>query len=58
MTVKVNGPAQEPEMPSFAERFLDLADARSPLCLGVDPAVELLRQWGLPIGGCGDKRRR
>jgi len=47
MTVKLADPAQEPEMPSFAERFLDLADTRSPLCLGVDPAAELLRQWGL-----------
>jgi orotidine-5'-phosphate decarboxylase len=35
-------------MKSFAERFLKLAETRSPLCLGVDPAVELLRQWGLP----------
>jgi orotidine-5'-phosphate decarboxylase len=34
-------------MTSFAQRFLDLADKRSPLCLGVDPAAELLTQWGL-----------
>ena len=40
-------------MPSFAERFLTLAETRSPLCLGVDPAVELLRQWGLPLDARG-----
>jgi orotidine-5'-phosphate decarboxylase len=34
-------------MPSFAQRFLTLADVRSPLCVGIDPAVELLDQWGL-----------
>ncbi len=34
-------------MPSFAQRFLALAARRSPLCLGVDPSVELLAQWGL-----------
>jgi orotidine-5'-phosphate decarboxylase len=34
-------------MPSFAQRFLDLAATRSPLCLGIDPAAELLSQWGL-----------
>jgi orotidine-5'-phosphate decarboxylase len=43
-------------MPSFAERFLDLADTRSPLCLGVDPAVELLKQWGLPRDATGLRR--
>jgi orotidine-5'-phosphate decarboxylase len=35
-------------MPSFAQRFLSLAEKRSPLCLGVDPSLELLKQWGLP----------
>ena len=40
-------------MPSFAERFLKLAETRSPLCLGVDPAVELLRRWGLPLDAKG-----
>ena len=43
-------------MPSFAERFLDLADTRSPLCLGVDPAAELLKQWGLPHDATGLRR--
>jgi len=56
MTVKLDHPAQEPEMPSFAERFLDLADTRSPLCLGVDPAAELLKQWGLPHDATGLSR--
>jgi orotidine-5'-phosphate decarboxylase len=40
-------------MPSFAERFLKLAETRSTLCLGVDPAAELLRQWGLPLDAKG-----
>ncbi len=43
-------------MPSFAERFLKLAETRSPLCLGVDPAVELLQQWGLPLNASGLRR--
>jgi orotidine-5'-phosphate decarboxylase len=40
-------------MTPFTERFLKLAETRSPLCLGVDPAVELLRQWGLPLDAKG-----
>jgi orotidine-5'-phosphate decarboxylase len=40
-------------MPSFAERFLKLAETRSSLCLGIDPAVELLQQWGLPCDASG-----
>ena len=43
-------------MPSFAERFLKLAESRSPLCLGVDPALELLTQWGLPCDAGGLRR--
>jgi orotidine-5'-phosphate decarboxylase len=43
-------------MPSFAERFLTLAKTRSPLCLGIDPAVELLRQWDLPLDASGLRR--
>jgi orotidine-5'-phosphate decarboxylase len=35
-------------MTSFADRFLALAGARSPLCLGIDPSVDLLDLWGLP----------
>ncbi len=34
-------------MQSFAERFSVLADARSPLCLGLDPSADLMRAWGL-----------
>jgi orotidine-5'-phosphate decarboxylase len=34
-------------MPPFAERFFHLAKVRSPLCLGLDPSAELLREWGL-----------
>jgi orotidine-5'-phosphate decarboxylase len=40
-------------MPPFAHRFLSLAEIRSPLCLGVDPALELLEQWDLPRGAAG-----
>lgn len=35
-----------PDMMSFADRFLDLAQRRSPLCLGLDPSAELVAQWG------------
>ena len=34
-------------MQSFAERFSVLAEARSPLCLGLDPSADLMRAWGL-----------
>ncbi len=34
-------------MNSFYERFLQLSDERSPLCLGLDPSRELMRDWGL-----------
>jgi orotidine-5'-phosphate decarboxylase len=40
-------------MQGFAERFHLLAQIRSPLCLGVDPSVELLEQWGLPRNAAG-----
>jgi orotidine-5'-phosphate decarboxylase len=43
-------------MTSFADRFFSLADARSPLCLGVDPATGLLDQWGLPQSAEGLRR--
>jgi orotidine-5'-phosphate decarboxylase len=35
-------------MKSFAQRFLELADARSPFCLGIDPTPQLLKAWKLP----------
>jgi orotidine-5'-phosphate decarboxylase len=34
-------------MNSFNERFFQLADKRSPLCVGLDPSRELMRGWGL-----------
>ena len=43
-------------MLQFAERFLPLAEARSPLCLGLDPSGELLRQWGLNDDAGGLRR--
>ncbi|WP_168073872.1 orotidine-5'-phosphate decarboxylase [Caulobacter sp. SSI4214] len=33
-------------MTPFADRYLDLARTRSPLCLGLDPASDLIRHWG------------
>ena len=32
---------------TFAKRWQELADARGPLCVGVDPHPQLLRAWGL-----------
>jgi orotidine-5'-phosphate decarboxylase len=34
-------------MNSFSQRFLQLSDERSPLCLGLDPSRALMRDWGL-----------
>lgn len=31
----------------FQQRFVELAQARSPLCVGVDPSAEALAGWGL-----------
>lgn len=35
-------------MKSFPQRFLELAEARSPFCLGIDPTPQLLKAWNLP----------
>lgn len=35
-------------MTPFAQRFLERAKTRGPLCLGIDPTAQLLKQWGLP----------
>ena len=35
-------------MKNFPQRFLELADSRSPFCLGIDPTPQLLKAWGLP----------
>jgi len=43
-------------MPGFAERFAQLAKARSPLCLGLDPSAELVRAWGLDDDAAGLRR--
>lgn len=34
-------------MSGFIQRFDELADARSPFCLGLDPSPDLLGAWGL-----------
>lgn len=35
-------------MKPFAQRFLELAESRSPFCLGIDPTPQLLKAWALP----------
>jgi orotidine-5'-phosphate decarboxylase len=35
-------------MTPFAQRFLERAKTRGPLCLGIDPTPQLLKLWGLP----------
>ncbi len=34
-------------MKPFAQRFLELAESRSPFCLGIDPTPQLLKAWRL-----------
>ena len=34
-------------MTPFAQRFLERAKTRGPLCLGIDPTAQLLKLWGL-----------
>ncbi|CAN7396330.1 orotidine-5'-phosphate decarboxylase [Phenylobacterium sp. LjRoot164] len=43
-------------MLSFSERFTDLAAARSPLCLGLDPSAEVFAHWGLASDAAGLQR--
>jgi orotidine-5'-phosphate decarboxylase len=35
-------------MKNFSQRFLELAESRSPFCLGIDPTPQLLKAWELP----------
>ncbi len=35
-------------MRTFGERLAEVVGERGPLCVGIDPHPELLRQWGLP----------
>ncbi|SMH56482.1 orotidine-5'-phosphate decarboxylase [Mesorhizobium australicum] len=42
-----SGNTSRPVARRFADRFVDLAQARSPLCLGLDPSEDLIRHWGL-----------
>ena len=39
--------------PAFADRFETVADRRSPLCIGLDPAPETLKAWDLPYSAEG-----
>jgi orotidine-5'-phosphate decarboxylase len=43
-------------MNSFSQRFFHLAKNRSPLCLGLDPSRELMRDWGLSDDAEGLRR--
>lgn len=51
----------------FGDRLADAIESKGPLCVGIDPHVQLLEQWGLPLNaegvrafaeavleGCGD----
>jgi orotidine-5'-phosphate decarboxylase len=37
----------------FADRFSAIAERRSPLCVGIDPAPETLKAWDLPYSAEG-----
>jgi len=43
-------------MPSFVERFSTLSEARSPLCVGLDPSAEMFDAWGLEHDAEGLRR--
>jgi len=43
-------------MNSFAQRFFQLADQRSPLCVGLDPSRALMRNWRLSDDADGLRR--
>jgi orotidine-5'-phosphate decarboxylase len=53
MQTKANGKML---MSSFSQRFFQLSDERSPLCLGLDPSRELMRDWGLSDNAEGLRR--
>lgn len=40
-------------MVSFGERIRHVLDERGPLCVGIDPHVTLLQQWGLDVSAGG-----
>jgi len=40
-------------VPSFGERVRAVLDARGPLCVGIDPHLPLLAQWGLEADAAG-----
>lgn len=43
-------------MRTFAERFADLGQRRSPLCVGLDPSEDVFAHWGLPSDAIGLRR--
>jgi orotidine-5'-phosphate decarboxylase len=43
-------------MSSFSNRFSNLAEVRSPLCMGIDPSADLLDHWGLSDTPSGVRR--
>ena len=42
-------------MSSFGQRLLKTFDQRGQLCVGIDPSIDQLRSWGLPISAEGAK---
>lgn len=43
-------------MRNFSESFASLSSKRSPLCLGIDPAPEILKSWRLSVDITGLRR--
>jgi len=47
MSIGDLGPHGRSGSQGFAERFVELSQKRSPLCLGLDPSEDLIQHWGL-----------
>ena len=42
-------------MSSFGQRLLNTFEQKGQLCIGIDPSIDQLRSWGLPISAKGAK---
>ena len=42
-------------MSSFGQRLLNTFEQKGQLCIGIDPSIDQLRSWGLPISAEGAK---
>lgn len=51
-----NQPTPSPNRVSFGARLADAVRQRGPLCVGIDPHPQLLRDWDLPVTVDGLKR--